>query len=95
MLFLYKRKSKTERAISNGLFRDTGNIGHMTQKKTNKTITTNTEINDEQHGPHQNKPGLINLLMKDVHFLFPIKHPSSPVINMIGGGCQLLKYIVI
>ena len=52
---------KTEGAIKNGQFRETGNIGYTRhRKKTKKQKTTkhNTEKKyNEQHGPHQKGGG--------------------------------------
>ena len=46
-------KSKTEWAITNGQFRDTGNIGHEDKQSTKDPTEDQKE---RQNEPHQNKP---------------------------------------
>ena len=47
-------RENRKRQSKNGQYRDTGNIGHKTQKtKINKAKTPHRKLKDYQHGPHQ------------------------------------------
>ena len=54
-------KSKTEWAITNGQFRDTGNIGHEDKQSTKDPTEDQKE---RQNEPHQNKTG-VNLWARE------------------------------